>query len=96
MNVRQINTEPRFIFFQIRKFFEETVYDFEVLRIRLQETAFSTKALKITLRDEREEKKKVFHYEGGIQEFVTYLNKGKAALYNNVIYCEGNPGRRVR
>ena len=71
--------------------FEETVYDFEVLRIRLQETAFLTKALKITLKDEREEKKeKVFHYEGGIQEFVTYLNKGKAALYNNVIYCEGN------
>ena len=70
--------------------FEETVYDFEVLRIRLQETAFLSKALKITLRDEREEKKeKVFHYEGGIQEFVTYLNKGKAALYNNVIYCEG-------
>ena len=70
--------------------FEETVYDFEVLRIRLQETAFLTKALKITLRDEREEKKeKVFHYEGGIKEFVTYLNKGKAALYSNVIYCEG-------
>ena len=70
--------------------FEETVYDFEILRIRLQETAFLTKALKITLKDEREEKKeKVFHYEGGIQEFVTYLNKGKAALYNNVIYCEG-------
>ena len=70
--------------------FEDTVYDFEVLRIRLQETAFLTKALKITLKDEREEKKeKVFHYEGGIQEFVTYLNKGKTALYNNVIYCEG-------
>ena len=70
--------------------FEETVYDFDILRIRLQETAFLTKALKITLRDDREEKKeKVFHYEGGIQEFVTYLNKGKAALYDNVIYCEG-------
>ncbi len=70
--------------------FEETVYDFEVLRIRLQETAFLTKALKISLKDDREEKKeKVFHYEGGIQEFVTYLNKGKASLYDKVIYCEG-------
>lgn len=70
--------------------FEETVYDFEILRIRLQETAFLTKALRIVLKDEREEKKeKIFHYEGGIREFVTYLNKGKAPLYTDVIYCEG-------
>ncbi|MDO4268422.1 MAG: DNA topoisomerase (ATP-hydrolyzing) subunit B [Eubacteriales bacterium] len=70
--------------------FEETVYDFEILRIRLQETAFLTKALRITLKDDREEKQeKTFHYEGGIREFVTYLNKGKAPLYNEVIYCEG-------
>ncbi|MEW4411765.1 DNA topoisomerase (ATP-hydrolyzing) subunit B [Clostridium sp. AN503] len=70
--------------------FEETVYDFEILRVRLQETAFLTKNLRIVLKDDREEKKeKVFHYEGGIQEFVTYLNKGKAPLYDNVIYCEG-------
>ena len=70
--------------------FEETVYDFEILRVRLQETAFLTKNLRIELKDEREEKKdKVFHYEGGIREFVTYLNKGKAPLYENVIYCEG-------
>ena len=70
--------------------FEDTVYDFEILRVRLQETAFLTKNLRIVLKDDREEKKeKVFHYEGGIQEFVTYLNKGKAPLYDNVIYCEG-------
>ena len=70
--------------------FEETVYDFEILRVRLQETAFLTKNLRIVLKDDREEKKeKIFHYEGGIREFVTYLNKGKAPLYENVIYCEG-------
>ncbi|MCD8224925.1 MAG: DNA topoisomerase (ATP-hydrolyzing) subunit B [Clostridiales bacterium] len=70
--------------------FEETVYDFEILRVHLQETAFLTKNLKIILKDDREEKKEMtFHYEGGIREFVTYLNKGKAPLYDQVIYCEG-------
>ena len=71
--------------------FEESVYDFETLKIRLRETAFLTKNLKILLVDEREgqEKEKEFHYEGGIQEFVTFLNKGKEALYPDVIYCEG-------
>ncbi len=70
--------------------FEETVFDYDTLKIRLRETAFLTKDLKIILRDDREEKKeKVFHYEGGIREFVTYLNKGKAPLYDQVIYCEG-------
>ena len=70
--------------------FEETVYDFEILRVRLQETAFLTKNLMICLKDDREEKQeKTFHYEGGIREFVTYLNKGKASLYGDVIYCEG-------
>ena len=73
-----------------KEIFEETVYDYDTLRIRLQETAFLTKALKITLRDDREEKReKTFHYEGGIKEFVTYLNKGKEPLYEEVIYCEG-------
>ena len=73
-----------------REIFEETEYDFDVLKVRLRETAFLTKALKIVLRDDREEKKeKTFHYEGGIKEFVTYLNKGKAPLYDSVIYCEG-------
>lgn len=71
--------------------FEETVYDFDTLKQRLRETAFLTKNLKITLRDDREEpvKERVFHYEGGIKEFVTYLNKSKEALYPEVIYCEG-------
>ena len=71
--------------------FEESVYDFETLKIRLRETAFLTKNLKIRLVDEREgqEKEKEFHYEGGIQEFVSFLNKGKEALYPDVIYCEG-------
>ena len=77
--------------------FEETVYDFQTLRIRLQETAFLTKNLRITLRDEREEKReKTFHYEGGIQEFVTYLNKGKSALYDKVIYCDGTRDKVYR
>lgn len=71
--------------------FEETIYDFDTLKQRLRETAFLTKNLRITLRDDREEpvKERVFHYEGGIKEFVTYLNKSKEALYPEVIYCEG-------
>jgi len=70
--------------------FEDTVYDYDILKVRLRETAFLTKNLKITLCDERGEKKeKTFHYEGGIKEFVTYLNRGKEALYDQVIYCEG-------
>ncbi|MBO5472823.1 MAG: DNA topoisomerase (ATP-hydrolyzing) subunit B [Lachnospiraceae bacterium] len=71
--------------------FEETVYDFDTLKTRLRETAFLTKGLKIILEDVREEKeqKKEFHYEGGIKEFVTYLNKSKEALYGQVMYFEG-------
>ncbi len=71
--------------------FEETVYDFDTLKTRLRETAFLTRGLKITLRDLREEeqKERVFHYEGGIKEFVQYLNRSKQALYNDIIYCEG-------
>ena len=70
--------------------FEETVYDYDTLKIRLRETAFLTKNLKIILRDDREDKKeKVFHYEGGIKEFVTYLNRSNVPLYDTVIYCEG-------
>lgn len=72
--------------------FEDTVYDFETLKTRLRETAFLTKGLKIILRDNREneeKKERVFHYEGGIKEFVTYLNKGKNPLFEQVIYCEG-------
>ena len=73
-----------------KEIFEETVYDFDTLKIRLRETAFLTKGLRITLRDDREDKKeKTFHYEGGIKEFVTYLNRSNVALYDDVIYCEG-------
>lgn len=70
--------------------FEETVFDYNTLKQRLRETAFLTKALKIVLKDDREEKREnTFHYEGGIREFVQYLNKNKTALYDSVIYCEG-------
>lgn len=71
--------------------FEEVVFDFDVLKTRLRETAFLTKGLKITLRDLRTEEKKerVFHYEGGIKEFVQYLNKSKTPLYDEIIYFEG-------
>ena len=71
--------------------FEQTVYDFDTLRNRLREIAFLTKGLRITLTDLREEPAKVrsFHYEGGIKEFVQYLNRHKAPLYEKVIYCEG-------
>ena len=73
-----------------KEIFEETVYDFDTLKIRLRETAFLTKGLKITLRDGREEKKeKTFHYEGGIREFVEYLNRSNVPLYEQVFYCEG-------
>ena len=71
--------------------FEQTVYDFDTLRNRLREIAFLTKGLRITLTDLREEPAKVrsFHYEGGIKEFVQYLNRHKTPLYEKVIYCEG-------
>ena len=71
--------------------FEDTVYDYDVLRQRLREMAFLTKNLRIVLTDKRpgQERIETFHYEGGIKEFVQYLNKSKEALYDNVIYCEG-------
>ena len=81
----------RVSFFPDHTIFEETVFDYKTLRTRLREMAFLTKGLKISLEDKREEKRKeVFHYEGGIKEFVQYLNKTKAALYNQIIYCEGD------
>lgn len=72
--------------------FETTVYDFKTLRTRLRTTAFLTKGLRISLTDTREgeEKEESFHYEGGIKEFVQYLNKAEEALYPDVIYCEGS------
>ena len=74
-----------------KEIFEETVYDYDILKQRLREMAFLTKGLRIVLRDEREDskKEKTFHYEGGISEFVTYLNRSKESLYPEVIYCEG-------
>ncbi|MCR5082749.1 MAG: DNA topoisomerase (ATP-hydrolyzing) subunit B [Parasporobacterium sp.] len=71
--------------------FEDTVYDYNILKVRLREVAFLTKGIKIILRDVREEEpvEKIFHYEGGIKEFVTYLNKGKQGLYDDVLYFEG-------
>lgn len=74
-----------------KEIFEETVFDFDTLKQRFREMAFLTKGLKIILRDEREEEliERTFHYEGGIKEFVTYLNKSKTPLYEQIIYCEG-------
>ena len=74
-----------------KEIFEETIFDFEVLKQRFMEMAFLTKGLKIVLSDEREEPKKerIFHYEGGIKEYVEYLNKNKDPLYESIIYCEG-------
>ena len=74
--------------------FEETVFDFGTLKQRLREMAFLTKGLKITLKDTREglEQEKTFHYEGGIKEYVQYLNKNQNVLYPEIIYCEGQKG----
>ena len=71
--------------------FETTIFDFNVLKQRFREMAFLTKGLKIVLKDDREEepKEKTFHYEGGIKEFVTYLNRSATPLYEQIIYCEG-------
>ena len=74
--------------------FEETIFEFDTLKQRLREMAFLTKGLKITLKDAREgqEKEKTFHYEGGISEYVEYLNKNQNVLYPEIIYCEGQKG----
>ena len=71
--------------------FEETVYDYDTLKQRLRETAFLTKGLRIVLKDVRKDShhEHEFHYAGGIKEFVSYLNRGKEPLYEDVIYCEG-------
>ncbi len=74
-----------------KEIFEETVFDYEILKQRLREMAFLTKGLKITLKDVRGEEpvEEVFHYEGGIREYVQYLNKASKPLYDDIIYCEG-------
>ena len=74
-----------------KQIFEDTVFDFSTLQTRLREMAFLTKGLKITLNDEREDpvRSKTYHYEGGIKEFVQYLNRSTTPVYNDIIYCEG-------
>ena len=87
--LEQTGTEVFFL--PDKEIFEETVFNFEDLKTRLRETAFLMKNVKIILRDKREESENVvtLHYEGGIKEFVTYLNKSREVIYENVIYCEG-------
>ena len=84
-------TGTKVVFLPDKEIFEETVFDYDVLKQRFREMAFLTKNLKIELVDLRTEPetRKVFHYEGGIREFVTYLNKSKTALYPEIVYCEG-------
>ena len=74
--------------------FEDTVFDYATIKQRLREMAFLTKGLRISLTDKREENKKTdsFHYEGGIMEYVSYLNKNQTVLYDKIIYCEGKKG----
>ena len=78
-------------FFPDREIFDDIEFDFDTLKQRFREMAFLTKGLKFTFTDEREEEPKVrtFHYEGGIVEFVKYLNRSSTALYDKIIYCEG-------
>lgn len=85
-------TGTKISFLPDKTIFEETIFDYDVLKQRLREMAFLTKDLKIILRDLRPEDgivEKTFHYEGGIREFVTYLNKSKTPLYEDVLYFEG-------
>ena len=84
-------TGTKVTFLPDKEIFEETVFDFDTLKQRFREMAFLTRGLRIIIRDERCEEpvEKEFHYEGGIKEFVEYLNKSKTALYDNIIYCEG-------
>ena len=88
-------TGTKVTFLPDKEIFDETVFDFDTLKQRFREMAFLTKGLRIIIRDERinenmpEPIEKSFHYEGGIKEFVQYLNKGKTPLYDQIIYCEG-------
>ena len=85
------DTGTKVTFYPDDTIFETTIFDFNVLKQRFREMAFLTKGLKIVLKDDREEepKERTFHYEGGIKEFVTYLNRSATPLYEQIIYCEG-------
>ncbi len=85
-------TGTKVTFLPDKEIFEETVFDYDTLKQRFREMAFLTKGLRIVLRDWRGEElhEHIFHYEGGIKEFVTYLNKSKTPLYDQIIYCEGS------
>ena len=97
----ETRTGTRVDFMPDSTIFETTEFEFDVLKNRLRETAFLTKGLKIILIDKREkdedgnkiEISKTFHYEGGIKEFVTYLNKSKTPLYNDILYFEGTKNK---
>ena len=84
-------TGTKVTFLPDKEIFEETVFDFDTLKQRFREMAFLTKGLKIVITDNRPEEpiERSFHYEGGIKEFVQYLNKSKTPLYEQIIYCEG-------
>ncbi len=96
--LREIGTCPeedhgtKVTFYPDAEIFDDIVFDYDTLKTRFREMAFLTKGLRITLTDERPEEKPrqhTFHYEGGIKEFVTYLNRGHNELYPQVVYCEG-------
>ena len=84
-------TGTKVTFLPDKEIFEDTIFDYDTLKQRFREMAFLTKGLRIVLRDLRGEElhEHTFHYEGGIKEFVTYLNKSKTPLYDQIIYCEG-------
>ncbi|MSS62970.1 DNA topoisomerase (ATP-hydrolyzing) subunit B [Velocimicrobium porci] len=84
-------TGTKVTFLPDKEIFEETIFDYDTLKQRLREMAFLTKGLKIALTDDRleEPKRREFHYEGGIKEYVSYLNRHKDPLYDSIIYCEG-------
>ena len=84
-------TGTKVTFYPDAEIFDDTIFDYDTLKQRFREMAFLTKGLRIVLRDWRGEelREHVFHYEGGIKEFVTYLNRSKTPLYDQIIYCEG-------
>ena len=84
-------TGTKVTFYPDAEIFDDTIFDYDTLKQRFREMAFLTKGLRIVLRDWRGEelREHVFHYEGGIKEFVTYLNRSKTPLYDHIIYCEG-------